>query len=253
MDVYLIDEYAAQLQAEKLGFTMASVYVDPGTLKNNPSANPNSFHFPVNPIDEIVINGERRYKTSDIIGFGQADIHKSGQNIQEISFKTLFPSVYDESFCVAQIPDTPMNLCKKFEKWRDQENPLRLIITDINIDILVNISKFEYTVKAGEGTDAYVNITFRQQRDTPIQTMESSNTSNQQLGSRGTGTSIYKKGDVVQAKADICVYESNSTTSKYLGKIKKGTKITIYAQYGRWLSVYWGQHGGYIAISTVTK
>ena len=237
MDVYLLDNY---------GITGWDSPDYTGMLKTSAA-----FHFPVNPIDEIVINGERRYKTADILGYGQADIQKSGQNIQEISFKSLFPAVYDESFCIAQIPDTPMNLCKKFEKWRDQANPLRLVITDININMMVNISKFEYTVKAGEGTDAYINISFRQQRDTPIQTMQSN--SNQQLNGRNGYSSFYIKGDKVKAKADLCVYQSNSTTSKNLGQINKGTPITIYAQYGSWLSIYYSNHGGFIAVSTVSK
>ena len=237
MDVYLLDNYGIS------GWDSADY-----TGMLNTSA---TFHFPVNPIEEIVINGERRYKTADIIGYGQADIQKSGKNIQEIAFKTLFPSQYDESFCVAQVKDIPINMCKKFEKWRDQEKPLRLIITDINSDILVNISKFEYTVKAGEGTDTYISITFRQRRDAPVKIMKD-NTLNG-LNARTGSASVYKKGDVVKAKADLCVYQSNSMTSKFLGKIKKGTKITIYAQYGRWLSIYYGNHGGYIAISTVTK
>ncbi len=36
-----------------------------------------------------------------------------------------------------------------FEKWTLQEEPLRLIITEININMLVNLSKFKQEHTAG--------------------------------------------------------------------------------------------------------
>lgn len=243
MDIYLLDNYATQAT----GNTSTTVYSD-SDLNNSPI----SFHFPVNPFKSISTPTERRFKTSDIIGYGQIDIQKSGSNIEEISFETLFPKEFDEAYCRCAITDTPLNIVNRFKNWQNQDKPLRLIITDLNINMFVTISKFTPTYYAGEEGDAYISITFRQHREYKIETLQSAS-SGQQLNSRSGGSSSYKKGDKVKTRADTCVYASNSMTSKYLGKIKANTEVTVYAVYGNWISIYYGNSGGYIGISMVTK
>lgn len=127
-----------------------------------------TFHFPVNPLEKAYINKEKKYTTADIIDFGEIDLNEKGQKITEISFDTLFPVEYNESYCrYVDIPN-PNETIQLLEKWKNSEYPIRLIITDFQFNELVNIAKFTYEERAGEKGDKYISITFRTYRDLKI-------------------------------------------------------------------------------------
>lgn len=135
-----------------------------------------TFHFPVNPLEKIYLDNEKKYIIADIVDFGEVDLNQKGQKIKEIGFNTLFPSEYDESFCRYLDTPDPNETVELLDKWKDSESPLRLIITDFQFNELVNISKFTYEERAGEVGDKYISITFRTYRDLKIEYVDEGNT-----------------------------------------------------------------------------
>lgn len=215
-----------------------------------------SFHFSVNPIGNLSIENQRRYKTADILNYGEVDIFKQGENIKEISFDTLFPLVYDSSFCISEVQLSPQDIVSLFESWQLLEQPLRLIITDRNINTLVNLSKFKHEERAGEVGDIYATLTFRTHRATVISTVNDENyygglnDRDNNLGS----SSGFSDGDKVKVTASLLnVRDGPGTTYNVLGSLANGKQVEIYKVYDNWADIYFGNNGGYICLDYVTK
>ncbi|OOV53060.1 N-acetylmuramoyl-L-alanine amidase [Clostridium botulinum D/C] len=51
---------------------------------------------------------------------------------------------------------------------------------------------------------------------------------------------------IVTASA-LNVRDGASINSKKIGKLLKGEKVHIFKNYGEWLSIYFGEHGGYVS------
>lgn len=134
-----------------------------------------TFHFPVNPLEKIYLDNEKKYTTADIVDFGEVDLNEKGKKIKELSFNTLFPLEYNESYCrYIDIPN-PNESVELLNKWKDSESPVRLIITDFEFNELVNLAKFTYEERAGEVGDKYVSLTFRTHRDLNVEYVGESN------------------------------------------------------------------------------
>lgn len=134
-----------------------------------------TFHFPVNPIGDITVNRSKKYNTVDIIDYGEVDLSDKGKKIKELSFNTLLPKDYD-TYCRYRNIPKPAEAIAKLEKWMEQQEPLRLIITDFGFNNLVNIGSINEEGRAGETGDKYINISFRTHRDLKIQTLGSPKT-----------------------------------------------------------------------------
>ncbi|HEK8758952.1 TPA: LysM peptidoglycan-binding domain-containing protein [Clostridioides difficile] len=136
------------------------------------------FHFPVTPLDSLSIKKEKRFETVDIVNLGEFDIKKEGEKIREISFKTFLPFQYDASYCRYSELKNPTEIVAMLEKWVDQAEPLRLIITGFGYNGLVTISSFSNTQTAGREEDRDIEITFRTYRELKIETLKKETKSN---------------------------------------------------------------------------
>lgn len=131
-----------------------------------------TFHFPVNPFG-ITLNRSKKYETVDIIDVGEIDFSDNSKKIKELSFNTLLPAEYN-SFCRYLSLPKPIEALKKLEKWMEQKEPVRLIITNFDFNDLVIISNVSEEEKAGETGDKYINISFRIWREVKIEKLSSS-------------------------------------------------------------------------------
>lgn len=129
-----------------------------------------TFQFPVNPLDNIMVNRSKKYDTADIVDHGEVDLSDKGKKIKELSFLTLLPKEYD-TYCRYRNIPKPEEAIAKLGKWMEQEEALRLIITNFNFNDLVNISSVNEEERGGETGDKYINISFRTHRDLKIQTL----------------------------------------------------------------------------------
>lgn len=213
-----------------------------------------TFHFPVNPIDNIAINRSKKFETLDIIDFGEIDLSDKGKKIKELSFNTLLPSKYD-TYCRYRNVPKPTEAIVKLEKWMEQEEPLRLIITDFNFNDLVIISSISEEERSGETGDKYINLSFRTNRELKIETVQSSakkGTYNSLRNNRPTSNTKYRAGQVVIITASILnVRKGPGTNYKVIGQVKKGKSYKIGRVQGNWADIYWGNSGGWICTDYV--
>ncbi|KEH84603.1 SH3 domain-containing protein [Clostridium novyi] len=215
------------------------------------------FHFPVNPIDTININRGKKFETVDLINFGEADFSSPGKKIKELSFSTLLPSKAD-SYCKYLHIRKPEEIIKKLEQWMEQKEPIRLIITRLNINELVIISDIGEEIRAGEHDDKYISITFRIYREPKIESLpvakkSSSPAQKVQLRNNRPNTNTkYRAGQWVVTTASVLrVREKPGTNSKILGRVRKGAKYKIGRVQGNWADIYWGKSGGWICLDYV--
>ncbi|CZR99155.1 LysM domain/BON superfamily protein [Clostridioides difficile] len=205
------------------------------------------FHFPVNPFDSLSIKKEKRFETVDIVNLGEFDIKKEGEKIREISFKTFLPFQYDASYCRYSELKSPIEVVAMLEKWVDQAEPLRLIVTGFGYNGLVTISSFSNTQTAGKEEDRDIEITFRTYRELKIETLKKETKSNTKTDLKDnrpnnkTTTKIYtvKASDTLYKIAKNLLGKGSRwkeiynipENKKVIGKnpniIKKGQKLVI--------------------------
>ncbi len=158
-----------------------------------------TFHFPVNPLS-LTVNREKKYNTVEIIDIGEIDVNDKGTKIHEISIETLIPDVY-EPYCrytdIASAKDT----IEKLEKWQNQVEPLRLIITGIAFNNLVNLGAMNEEVKPeGLYNGKYFTFTFRTYKESKVELYKppsgsASLKNNRTPAATTKGTYVVKSGD----------------------------------------------------------
>lgn len=190
---------------------------------------------------------EKRFETVDIVNLGEFDIKKEGEKIRVISFKTFLPFQYDASYCRYSELKNPIEVVAMLEKWVDQAEPLRLIITGFSYNGLVTISSFSNTQTAGREEDRDIDITFRTYRELKIETLKKETKSNTKTDLKDnrpnnkTTTKIYtvKASDTLYKIAKNLLGKGSRwpeiynipENKKVIGKnpnvIKKGQKLVI--------------------------
>ncbi|ENY8551746.1 TPA: LysM peptidoglycan-binding domain-containing protein [Clostridioides difficile] len=205
------------------------------------------FHFPVTPFDSLSIKKEKRFETVDIVNLGEFDIKKEGEKIREISFKTFLPFQYDASYCRYSELKNPIEVVAMLEKWVDQAEPLRLIITGFGYNGLVIISNFSNTQTAGREEDRDIEITFRTYRELKIETLKKETKSNTKTDLKDNRPNTQTKSKIYTVKASDTLYKIAKNllgkgsrwpeiynipeNKKVIGKnpniIKKGQKLVI--------------------------
>ena len=105
--------------------------------------------LPVNP-EQITISGKAKNVTSDTVG--QGEINDLGfPGLKELAVSSFFPKTYNGELYINtgggfQDPDFYI---KFFEDIKIAREPFRLIITDLDINMLVSIENFSYKYQYG--------------------------------------------------------------------------------------------------------
>lgn len=190
-----------------------------------------TFHFPVNPLNGITVNRSKRFETAEIIGIGEIDFSDGSKKIKELSFDTLLPKEYD-SFCrYLDIPD-PIQTINKLEKWMEQEEPLRLIITNFDFNGLVIISNIKEDERAGEVGDKYINISFRAKRELKIEALPTTKTKTNVATNTKVSTQPKLKNNRTSSNSKPKTYTVKNGDS--LWKIAK----KFYGSGSKWKTIY---------------
>jgi len=125
-------------------------------------------HLPVNP-GEVTIRREKQYETVNILSLGEVDF-PTGEKLKEISFSSFFPRDYDPGYCqYVDIPD-PQIAMNQLTAWTVGEKPVRLIITETLINVLVLLITHVTTFKGGEPGDVYYDLSCRTWREVKART-----------------------------------------------------------------------------------
>ncbi|HOV80752.1 MAG TPA: LysM peptidoglycan-binding domain-containing protein [Bacillota bacterium] len=125
-------------------------------------------HLPVNP-GEVTIRREKAIETVNIINIGEVDF-PIGERVKEIAFSSFFPAEYDPSYCrYADLPD-PQEAMNQLTAWMMKRGPVRLIITDTIVNVLVLVSVHQSIFRGGEPGDVYFDLTCRTWREVKVRT-----------------------------------------------------------------------------------
>ncbi|MCT4593187.1 MAG: LysM peptidoglycan-binding domain-containing protein [Anaeromicrobium sp.] len=184
-----------------------------------------TLHFPVNPFF-ITVNRNKRYETVDIIDFGEVDFSDKGKKIKELTMDTLLPAKYDTYCKYSDIPK-PIKTMQKLEKWMNQKEPLRLIVTDFGFNELVNIVTIHEEERAGETGDKYITLNFRMWRELKIETVVSA----------VKKTSGSDRNKQLKRNRSIINYSSKTYTVKPKDSLYKIAKKTL-KDGSRWSEIY---------------
>ncbi|OAT81140.1 LysM peptidoglycan-binding domain-containing protein [Desulfotomaculum copahuensis] len=126
-------------------------------------------HFPVNP-PEVTVEGAKKIETVSIINIGDVDF-PVGDELTGISFSSFFPRDYDPSYCqYASIP-TPETALGRLNAWRTAGKPVRLLITETSVNVLVLITRVAHRYVGGEPGDIYFELAMRQWRDVKVRSV----------------------------------------------------------------------------------
>lgn len=125
--------------------------------------------FPINP-SEISFQQEKLSETVNIISLGEVDFPNNGEKVQETTFSSFFPAVYDASFCqFSSVPD-PEEAMAQLETWTKSKKPVRFIVGGTKINRLVLVSAHALTIRGGEPGDIYFDLTLRSWREIKVRT-----------------------------------------------------------------------------------
>lgn len=155
--------------------------------------------LPVNP-EDVTITGGANNSTSDTVG--QGEINDLGfPTLKELTISSFFPKSYNGELYINTGGDfrDPDFYIKFFEDIKKDREPFRIIITDINVNMLVSIENFEYTYQYGTD-DVDYSLELKEYKEHNIRVLKPS----------GSG---YVTSDSVQQVASASVTNTNSNRS----------------------------------------
>lgn len=120
-----------------------------------------SITLPVNPAEPVISGGGTSFTDIQVIKGGERTVIGNSM-LQVVAFSSFFPRDYDSSYCVRRdIPD-PWEAVSKINEWRDSDKPVKLLITETDINMYATIRKFDIREKGGEPGDVYYDIEFKE-------------------------------------------------------------------------------------------
>lgn len=152
--------------------------------------------LPVNP-EDLTIGSSANNKTSDTVG--QGEINDLGfPKLKELRISSFLPKRYNNELYINTGGDfkEPDFYIKFFEDIKTAREPFRLIITDLDINMLVSIEGFEYTYQYGTD-DVDYELELKEYKEHNIRVLKAT--------SKG-----YTTVDSVQTVASASVTNTNS-------------------------------------------
>ncbi|WP_273420302.1 hypothetical protein [Veillonella caviae] len=116
--------------------------------------------LPITPVKYDVTN-EQGNKSVDITQIGEALLF-GNPKLKTLSFESFLPAK-DYPFIVGDTR-TPIELITIIEKWMQSKQPVRVIISDGPINLMMGIMLFSYKKQENTG-DMYYSISFKEYKD----------------------------------------------------------------------------------------
>jgi len=149
--------------------------------------------LPVPPAEFEISQGNKN-TVVDIHDLGEINLI-GNKNLATITLSSFFPA-QKYSFVTSQIQN-PYTYVNTIKKWQGLKKPVRLVITQTNINMLCSIENFNYGEKDGSG-DVYYTIELKEYRTPVLQTQkqkEYSITTKRSNVKEPPKTYVVKKGD----------------------------------------------------------
>lgn len=145
--------------------------------------------LPVTP-SKYSISTDQNNKAVDVLDFGEM-LHFGGSKLKKIKFGSFFPALFHQYPFAVGDKKEPSECVDLITKWREGKTPIRLIITDSPINLLVAIDGFDFKEKDGS-RDIYYNLELSEYRQVNITSSNYNQTSEELTGLKtrgGTATS----------------------------------------------------------------
>lgn len=121
------------------------------------SSGSEKFTIPITP-REYEIKTSQNNKTIDILDFGEAMLFGNAK-LKRLSFSGFFPHPkHDYPFVIGDVK-TPIECVELLTKWKEAKKPIRVIITDSPVNLMMGLKEFTYREKDGT-RDIYYKLSF---------------------------------------------------------------------------------------------
>lgn len=200
-----------------------------------------NFVFPVNP-EEITISRSKGAETVNIVSLGEYDF-PAGEKVKEIAFSSFFPAAYDPGYCTYKAIPDPQEAMNRLTTMMNSKSPVRMIITDTAVNVLVTMATHNSTFRGGEPGDVYFDLTARTWREMKVHTQTATGGGASAAKSarpdtkKPAKTYVVKSGDTLSKIAKLELGDSSkwqqiySANQKNIGKdpnrIKPGQKLVM--------------------------
>ena len=115
------------------------------------------------PVNPSAFNDDQSHNNQRFQTYAVGEIKAIGQrNLREIAIESFFPHRY-QSFCTYKDFPSPYECKAMIEKWKDSRKPIRLLITETNINFAYTIDSFACVEKDGTG-DLYYRLELSEYR-----------------------------------------------------------------------------------------
>lgn len=120
------------------------------------------FTLPITP-RVYKVQTEQNNRIVDIIDFGEAQLF-GNPKLKKLSLSSFFPHPKHEYPFVVGDSAEPSECVAKIEKWKEAKKPVRIIITDSPVNLMVAIKSFDYKEQDGS-RDIYFDLDLVEWKD----------------------------------------------------------------------------------------
>lgn len=122
------------------------------------------FKLPVTP-EEIKLQRSGNNEIVEVVGLGEINQLKKPK-LSKIEIESFFPSSKDASYVLTKGKFKNADYyIKTFEKIMKAKKPLRLIVSDTRINLMVSIESFDYWIGPGDAKDVYFKLSMLEYRE----------------------------------------------------------------------------------------
>lgn len=121
------------------------------------SSDGEKFIIPITP-RRYEMKTAQNNETLDILDFGEAMLFGNAK-LKRLSFSSFFPHPkHDYPFIVGDVK-TPIECVELLTKWKEAKKPIRVIITDSPVNLMMGLREFTYREQDGT-RDIYYKLSF---------------------------------------------------------------------------------------------
>ncbi len=122
--------------------------------------------------EKITVNTSGKFASYNIIELGEVKVPR-GMNLSSVKWSAKLPgeSRKNYPFVNSSYWQEPRNIIRTLEKWHENRNKLRLLITQTSVNMDVYLDDFNYDWNGGHG-DADYSITFISARNMQVRTVK---------------------------------------------------------------------------------
>lgn len=158
--------------------------------------------IPVTP-KTYKVQTEQNNRIIDIIDTGEAQLF-GNPKLQKLSFSCFFPQPSHSYPFVVGDSKAPSDIVEQIIKWKESKKPVRVIITDSPVNLMMAIKSFDYREQDGS-RDIYYDLSFVEWRD--LNTLPANNDKQVDektgLKKRPTDRPVSKAAQAIKRSRDI--------------------------------------------------